>query len=104
MIVKSSGQGMALPQEDRVPGGHVALLREKSIVFGHVKSPDLSPIENVWDIIGRQLQHYPQLTLTVRPCIDTVKGLKCRLVTRVSDNWDSRFDPGIKESISIVFS
>ncbi|GBL96135.1 hypothetical protein AVEN_104359-1 [Araneus ventricosus] len=27
MIVGSSGQGKVLPQEDRVPGGHVALLR-----------------------------------------------------------------------------
>ncbi|GBM03329.1 hypothetical protein AVEN_256879-1 [Araneus ventricosus] len=29
MIVGSSGQGKVLPQEDRVPGGHVALLRGK---------------------------------------------------------------------------
>ncbi|GBM16360.1 hypothetical protein AVEN_28320-1 [Araneus ventricosus] len=30
MIVGSSGQGKVLPQEDRVPGGHVALLRGKN--------------------------------------------------------------------------
>ncbi|GFV69508.1 uncharacterized protein TNCV_2779231 [Trichonephila clavipes] len=34
MIVKISGQGVALPQEDRVPNGHVALLRGKTAVFG----------------------------------------------------------------------
>ncbi|GFX47040.1 transposable element Tc1 transposase [Trichonephila clavipes] len=30
-----------------------------------VESPDLSPVENVWDIIERQLQHHPQPALTV---------------------------------------
>ncbi|GFT30018.1 uncharacterized protein TNCV_714931 [Trichonephila clavipes] len=30
-----------------------------------VISPDLSSIEYVWDIIGRQLQHHPQPSLTV---------------------------------------
>ncbi|GBN34178.1 hypothetical protein AVEN_265569-1 [Araneus ventricosus] len=34
MIVGSSGQGKALPQEDWVPGSHVVLLREKTAVFG----------------------------------------------------------------------
>ncbi|GBN16304.1 hypothetical protein AVEN_221882-1 [Araneus ventricosus] len=34
MIVGSSGQGKVLSQEDRVPGGHVALLRGKTVVFG----------------------------------------------------------------------
>ncbi|GBN97221.1 hypothetical protein AVEN_142854-1 [Araneus ventricosus] len=34
MIVGSSGQGKVLPQEDRVPDGHVALLRGKTAVFG----------------------------------------------------------------------
>ncbi|GBN12953.1 hypothetical protein AVEN_165565-1 [Araneus ventricosus] len=29
------------------------------------RSPDLSPIEHAWDIIGRQLQHHPQSALTV---------------------------------------
>ncbi|GFY27268.1 DDE_3 domain-containing protein [Trichonephila clavipes] len=33
MIVRSSGQGKVLPQEDRVPGGHVALQRGKTAVF-----------------------------------------------------------------------
>ncbi|GBN35379.1 Transposable element Tcb2 transposase [Araneus ventricosus] len=28
-------------------------------------SPDLFPIEHIWDIIGRQLQRHPQLALTV---------------------------------------
>ncbi|GBL82564.1 hypothetical protein AVEN_263657-1 [Araneus ventricosus] len=34
MIVGSSGRGKVLPQEDRVPGGHVAVLRGKTAVFG----------------------------------------------------------------------
>ncbi|GBM73563.1 hypothetical protein AVEN_98793-1 [Araneus ventricosus] len=34
LIVGSSGQGKVLPQEDRVPGGYVALLRAKTAVFG----------------------------------------------------------------------
>ncbi|GBO37088.1 hypothetical protein AVEN_176223-1, partial [Araneus ventricosus] len=29
------------------------------------RSPDLSPIEHVWDIIGRQLQRHQQPALTV---------------------------------------
>ncbi|GFW54795.1 uncharacterized protein TNCV_2654351 [Trichonephila clavipes] len=29
------------------------------------RSPDLSPIEHVWDIIARQFQHHPQPALTV---------------------------------------
>ncbi|GBL84827.1 hypothetical protein AVEN_93856-1 [Araneus ventricosus] len=33
MLVGSSGQGKVLPQEDWVPGGHVALLRGKTTVF-----------------------------------------------------------------------
>ncbi|GFW56428.1 uncharacterized protein TNCV_2089351 [Trichonephila clavipes] len=34
MIVGSSGQGVVLPQEDRVPGGHAALLSGKTAIFG----------------------------------------------------------------------
>ncbi|GBN29733.1 hypothetical protein AVEN_158406-1 [Araneus ventricosus] len=34
MIVGSGGQGKVLHQEDRVPGGHVALLRGKTALFG----------------------------------------------------------------------
>ncbi|GFV98958.1 uncharacterized protein TNCV_3390211 [Trichonephila clavipes] len=34
MIVGSNGQGIVLPQADRVPGGHVALMRGKTDVFG----------------------------------------------------------------------
>ncbi|GFU59351.1 uncharacterized protein TNCV_4198701 [Trichonephila clavipes] len=34
MLVGSNGQGMALPKEDQVPGGHIALLRGKIAVSG----------------------------------------------------------------------
>ncbi|GFV40526.1 uncharacterized protein TNCV_2500531 [Trichonephila clavipes] len=36
MIVGSSSQRMVLPQEDRIPEGHGALLREKTAVFERV--------------------------------------------------------------------
>ncbi|GFS73595.1 hypothetical protein TNCV_3742751 [Trichonephila clavipes] len=34
IIVGISGQGMELPQADRVPRGYVARMRRKTIVFG----------------------------------------------------------------------
>ena len=34
MVVGNSGQGRVFPQEDQVPGGHVALLRGKTAAFG----------------------------------------------------------------------
>ncbi|GFX05444.1 uncharacterized protein TNCV_1007661 [Trichonephila clavipes] len=34
MIVGSNGQGMVLPQEDRIPCGSEALLRGQTAVFG----------------------------------------------------------------------
>ncbi|GBM00901.1 hypothetical protein AVEN_151363-1 [Araneus ventricosus] len=37
------------------------------------RSPDLFPIEHVWDIIGRQLQRYPQPALTVPVLTDQVQ-------------------------------
>ncbi|GBL92755.1 hypothetical protein AVEN_119135-1 [Araneus ventricosus] len=37
------------------------------------RSPDLSPIEHVWDIIGRPLQHHPQPTLTVPVLTDQMQ-------------------------------
>ncbi|GFV62544.1 uncharacterized protein TNCV_3867251 [Trichonephila clavipes] len=35
--------------------------------------PARSPIERVWDIIGRQLQHHPQPALTVRALTQQVQ-------------------------------
>ena len=37
------------------------------------RSPDLSPIEHVWDIIGRQIQRHPQPALTVTDLTDQVQ-------------------------------
>ncbi|GBM48679.1 hypothetical protein AVEN_192284-1 [Araneus ventricosus] len=37
------------------------------------RSSDLSPIEHVWDIIGRQLQRHPQPALTVPVLTDQVQ-------------------------------
>ncbi|GBO44781.1 hypothetical protein AVEN_161774-1 [Araneus ventricosus] len=43
------------------------------------RSPDLSPIEHVWDIIGRQLQRHPQPALT----------------DQVQQAWNSRWNRAI---------
>ncbi|GBN00387.1 hypothetical protein AVEN_95724-1 [Araneus ventricosus] len=37
------------------------------------RSPDLSPIEHVWDIIGQQLQRHPQPALTAPVLTDQVQ-------------------------------
>ncbi|GBM25673.1 hypothetical protein AVEN_207448-1 [Araneus ventricosus] len=37
------------------------------------RSPELSPIEHVWDIIGQQLQHHPQPALTIPVLTDQVQ-------------------------------
>lgn len=34
MIAGSSGEGNVVPQQDWVPDDHVALLREKIVIFG----------------------------------------------------------------------
>ncbi|GBM59498.1 hypothetical protein AVEN_70474-1 [Araneus ventricosus] len=52
------------------------------------RSPDLSPIEHVWDIIGRQLQSHPQLALIVPVLTDQVQlhptnWLVCMLAFKV---------------------
>ncbi|GFX75746.1 hypothetical protein TNCV_2237191 [Trichonephila clavipes] len=95
IIVGNSGQGIVLLQEDRDPGDYVALLREKTTKFGDyprppitvvtqrtlqivdifprpARPPDLSPIEPIWDIIGRKLQYYPQPALTVPVCTQQI--------------------------------
>ncbi|GBM13950.1 hypothetical protein AVEN_152379-1 [Araneus ventricosus] len=40
--------------------------------FRHVASPDLSPIEHVCNITGRQIQRHPQPALTVPVLTDQV--------------------------------
>ncbi|GBN07515.1 hypothetical protein AVEN_252890-1 [Araneus ventricosus] len=37
------------------------------------RSPDISPIEHIWDIIGRQLQRHPQPALIVPVLTDQVQ-------------------------------
>ncbi|GFW70221.1 transposable element Tc1 transposase [Trichonephila clavipes] len=41
-------------------------LQSVDMLHWPARSPYLSPIERVWDIIGRQLQHHPQPALTVQ--------------------------------------
>ncbi|GBN83322.1 hypothetical protein AVEN_11948-1 [Araneus ventricosus] len=40
------------------------------------RSPDLLPIEHAWDIIGRQIQHHPQLTWVVADLADQTQKAK----------------------------
>ncbi|GFW26186.1 transposable element Tc1 transposase [Trichonephila clavipes] len=58
MIVLNSGQGMVLPQEDRIPGGLVALLREKTTVFSIRMIRILRPRRPV-PYISLTPSHYP---------------------------------------------
>ncbi|GBN59442.1 Transposable element Tc1 transposase, partial [Araneus ventricosus] len=48
-------------------------LQSVGILPWPARSPDLSPIEHVWDIIGRQLQRHTQPALTVPVRTDQVK-------------------------------
>ncbi|GBN21252.1 hypothetical protein AVEN_205900-1 [Araneus ventricosus] len=58
----SSIQGGIFQQDNALP--HTAAVSQLAlqgvdILPWPAKSPDMSPIEHVWDIIGRQLQHHP---------------------------------------------
>ncbi|GFW47125.1 uncharacterized protein TNCV_55781 [Trichonephila clavipes] len=56
-------------QNDKTPP-HTSVTTQHVVQsFGRLswseRLPDLSPIEHVWDIIERQLQHHPQPALTL---------------------------------------
>ncbi|GBM36207.1 hypothetical protein AVEN_97574-1 [Araneus ventricosus] len=57
----------------RTPAANLYVSLSVDMLSWPVRSPDLSPIEQVWDIIGRQLQRHPQLTLTVPVLTDQVQ-------------------------------
>ncbi|GBL88194.1 Transposable element Tc1 transposase [Araneus ventricosus] len=64
----SSIQGGIFQQDNARP--HTAAvsqhaLKGVNILLWPARSPDLSPIEHAWDIIGRQLQHHPLPAQTV---------------------------------------
>ncbi|GBL79538.1 hypothetical protein AVEN_18123-1 [Araneus ventricosus] len=48
-------------------------LQSVDMLYWPARSPELSPIEHVWDIIGRQLQPHPQPALTVPVLTDKVQ-------------------------------
>ncbi|GBM36105.1 hypothetical protein AVEN_179101-1 [Araneus ventricosus] len=48
-------------------------LQSVDILPWPARSPDLSPIEHVWDIIGRQLQRHPQPALSIPVLRDQVQ-------------------------------
>ncbi|GBM39213.1 hypothetical protein AVEN_223832-1 [Araneus ventricosus] len=69
-------QGSVFQQDNARP--HTAVVTQHAVqsvdvLPWPVRSPDLSPIEHVWDIIGRQLQRHPQLALTVPVLTDQVQ-------------------------------
>jgi transposase len=80
-------QPVVLPFMSSIPGGvfqqdnarpHTAAVTQRALqgvdmLPWPARSPDLSPIEHVWDIIGRQLQRHPQAALTVPVLIDQVQ-------------------------------
>lgn len=64
----NSIQGGVFQQDNARP--HTAVVTQHALQSVDMlpwpaRSPDLSPIEHVWDIIGRQLQRHPQPALTV---------------------------------------
>jgi hypothetical protein len=80
-------QPVVLPFMSSIPGGvfqqdnarpHTAVVTQRALqgvdmLPWPARSPDLSPIEHIWDIIGRQLQRHPQPALTVPVLIDQVQ-------------------------------
>ncbi|GBM14848.1 hypothetical protein AVEN_253182-1 [Araneus ventricosus] len=64
----SSIQGGIFQQDNARP--HTAAVSQRALQCVDIlpwpaRSPDLSPIEHLWDIIGRQLQHHPLPAQTV---------------------------------------
>ncbi|GBM11358.1 hypothetical protein AVEN_13585-1 [Araneus ventricosus] len=64
-------------QQDNVRP-HTAIVTQHALQSFHMlpwpaRLPDLSPIEHVWDIIGRQLQRHPQPALTAPVLSDQVQ-------------------------------
>ncbi|GBM54029.1 hypothetical protein AVEN_215401-1 [Araneus ventricosus] len=80
-------QPVALSFKNRIQGGvfqqdiarpHTAVVTQHALqsvvrLPWPARSPDLSPIEHVWVIIGRQLQRHPQPALTVPVLNDQVQ-------------------------------
>ncbi|GBM13591.1 hypothetical protein AVEN_84136-1 [Araneus ventricosus] len=72
----NSIQGGVFQQNNARP--HTAVVTQHALQSADMlpwpaRSPDLSPIEHVWDIIGRQLQRHPQPALTVPVLTDQVQ-------------------------------
>ncbi|GBO26386.1 hypothetical protein AVEN_13426-1 [Araneus ventricosus] len=64
----NSIQGGVFQQDNARPHTPVVtqhVLQSVDMLPWPARSPDLSPIEHVWNIIGRQLQRHPQSALTV---------------------------------------
>ncbi|GBM78580.1 hypothetical protein AVEN_200711-1 [Araneus ventricosus] len=72
----NSIQGGVFQQHNACPHAAVVTqhaLQSVDILPWPARSPDLSPIEHVWDIIGRQLQRHPQPALIVPVLTDQVQ-------------------------------
>ncbi|GBN18813.1 hypothetical protein AVEN_167374-1 [Araneus ventricosus] len=69
-------QGSAFQQDTARPHKAVVTqhaLQSVDMLPWPARSPYLSPLQHVWDIIGRQLQRHPQPTLTVPVLADQVQ-------------------------------
>ena len=69
-------EGGVFQQDNACP--HTAVVTQRALqnidmLPWPARSPDLSPIEHVWDMIGRQLQRHPQPALTVPVLADQVQ-------------------------------
>ncbi|GBN61939.1 Transposable element Tc1 transposase, partial [Araneus ventricosus] len=74
----NSIQGGVFQQDNARPHTTVVTqhaLQSVDMVPWPTRSPDLSPIEHVWNIIVRQLQRHPQPALTVPVLTDQVQQL-----------------------------
>ncbi|GBO21440.1 hypothetical protein AVEN_162579-1 [Araneus ventricosus] len=72
----NSIQGCVFQQDNVCP--HTAVVTQHALQSVDMlpwpaRSPDLSPIKHVWDIIWRQLQRHPQSILTVPVLTDQVQ-------------------------------
>ncbi|GFY04549.1 transposable element Tcb2 transposase [Trichonephila clavipes] len=77
MIVGCSGQGMVLPQENRIPGGHVALLRGTAVAHRTASAAEIRAA--VGTTTNRQLRaRRPIACIPLTPCYCRLRRQRCQ--------------------------